>query len=71
MRLHPLDNSISYSLIFLTLLVQVRTHAIRRAHENIDKTLKSAAIILSQFDLSREVCLPQITFSFLFISIIV
>ncbi|CAA6666149.1 unnamed protein product [Spirodela intermedia] len=34
--------------------IQVRTHAIRRAHENIDKTLKSAAIILSQFDLSRE-----------------
>ncbi|XP_078432043.1 exocyst complex component EXO70A1-like [Wolffia australiana] len=33
---------------------QVRTHAIRRAHENIDKTLKSAAIILAQFDLSRE-----------------
>ncbi|MQL87218.1 hypothetical protein Taro_019759 [Colocasia esculenta] len=33
---------------------QVRTHAIRRAHENIDKTLKSADVILAQFDLSRE-----------------
>ncbi|MQL77682.1 hypothetical protein Taro_010068 [Colocasia esculenta] len=33
---------------------QVRTHAIRRAHENIDKTIKSAAVILAQFDLSRE-----------------
>ncbi|CAA6667623.1 unnamed protein product [Spirodela intermedia] len=33
---------------------QVRTHAVRRAHENIDKTLKSADVILVQFDLSRE-----------------
>ncbi|ONK66569.1 uncharacterized protein A4U43_C06F9610 [Asparagus officinalis] len=34
---------------------QVRTHAIRRAHENIDKTLKSAEVILGQFDLTRQV----------------
>ncbi|CAI9091397.1 OLC1v1026421C1 [Oldenlandia corymbosa var. corymbosa] len=33
---------------------QIRTHAIRRAHENIDKTLKSADVILSQFDLTRQ-----------------
>ncbi|XP_078434392.1 exocyst complex component EXO70A1-like [Wolffia australiana] len=33
---------------------QVRTHAIRKAHENIDKTLKSAGLILDQFDFSRE-----------------
>ncbi|KAJ6825957.1 exocyst complex component EXO70A1-like isoform X1 [Iris pallida] len=33
---------------------QVRTHAIRRAHENIDKTLKSAEVILSQFDQTRQ-----------------
>lgn len=33
---------------------QVRTHAIRRAHENIDKTLKAAEVILGQFDLSRQ-----------------
>ncbi|XP_020272298.1 exocyst complex component EXO70A1-like isoform X1 [Asparagus officinalis] len=33
---------------------QVRTHAIRRAHENIDKTLKSAEVILGQFDLTRQ-----------------
>ncbi|XP_073274215.1 exocyst complex component EXO70A1-like [Primulina huaijiensis] len=33
---------------------QLRTHSIRRAHENIDKTLKAAEIILSQFDLSRK-----------------
>ncbi|XAR53529.1 hypothetical protein NMG60_11022119 [Bertholletia excelsa] len=33
---------------------QVRTHAIRRAHENIDKTLKAAEVILAQFDLSRQ-----------------
>ncbi|KAL5733723.1 hypothetical protein ACOSP7_033067 [Xanthoceras sorbifolium] len=33
---------------------QIRTHAIRKAHENIDKTLKAAEIILTQFDLSRQ-----------------
>ncbi|KAL0299119.1 UNVERIFIED_CONTAM: Exocyst complex component EXO70A1 [Sesamum radiatum] len=33
---------------------QIRTHAIRRAHENIDKTLKAAEVILSQFDISRQ-----------------
>ncbi|KAF5179494.1 Exocyst complex component exo70a1 [Thalictrum thalictroides] len=33
---------------------QIRTHAIRRAHENIDKTLKAADVILGQFDLSRQ-----------------
>lgn len=34
---------------------QVRTHAIRKAHENIDKTLKAADVILTQFDISRQV----------------
>ncbi|KAF6137347.1 hypothetical protein GIB67_036384 [Kingdonia uniflora] len=33
---------------------QIRTHSIRRAHENIDKTLKAADVILAQFDLSRQ-----------------
>ncbi|EPS69172.1 hypothetical protein M569_05594, partial [Genlisea aurea] len=33
---------------------QIKTHAIRRAHENIDKTLKAAEAILSKFDLSRQ-----------------
>lgn len=33
---------------------QIRTHSIRKAHENIDKTLKAAEIILAQFDLSRQ-----------------
>ncbi|CAI0462761.1 unnamed protein product [Linum tenue] len=33
---------------------QIRTHSIRRAHENIDKTLKSAEGILSQFDQTRK-----------------
>ncbi|KAL3825699.1 hypothetical protein ACJIZ3_021728 [Penstemon smallii] len=33
---------------------QLKTHSIRRAHENIDKTLKSAEAILRQFDLSRQ-----------------
>ncbi|VVB05797.1 unnamed protein product [Arabis nemorensis] len=38
----------------LTVKSQIRTHAIRKAHENIDKTLKSAEVILSQFDLLRQ-----------------
>lgn len=33
---------------------QIRTHAIRKAHENIDKTLKAAEVILSQFDQYRQ-----------------
>ncbi|KAL9225021.1 hypothetical protein vseg_000993 [Gypsophila vaccaria] len=33
---------------------QIRTHSIRRATENIDRTLKSAELILSQFELSRQ-----------------
>ncbi|MCO5563532.1 hypothetical protein L7F22_017176 [Adiantum nelumboides] len=34
---------------------QVHTHAIRKAHENIDNTLKVAEKILTQFDVSRKV----------------
>ncbi|KAK6778780.1 hypothetical protein RDI58_025498 [Solanum bulbocastanum] len=33
---------------------QIRTHSIRKAHENIDKTLKVAESILGQFDLARK-----------------
>ncbi|OAY67927.1 exocyst complex component EXO70A1-like [Ananas comosus] len=33
---------------------QVRTHAIRTAHENIDRTLRAADVILAQFDRIRE-----------------
>ncbi|XP_010555667.1 PREDICTED: exocyst complex component EXO70A1-like [Tarenaya hassleriana] len=33
---------------------QIRTHSIRRAHENIDKALKAAEVILGQFDLTRK-----------------
>uniref|UniRef100_A0A7N0T318 Exocyst subunit Exo70 family protein n=1 Tax=Kalanchoe fedtschenkoi TaxID=63787 RepID=A0A7N0T318_KALFE len=33
---------------------QIRTHSIRKAHENIDRTLKAAEVILLQFDLSRQ-----------------
>ncbi|XP_028759158.1 exocyst complex component EXO70A1 [Neltuma alba] len=33
---------------------QIRTHSIRKAHENIDKTLKAAEVILVQFDLYRQ-----------------
>ncbi|KAJ4779628.1 Exocyst subunit exo70 family protein A1 [Rhynchospora pubera] len=34
--------------------IQARTHAVRTAHENIDKTLRSADVILSQFDKTHE-----------------
>ncbi|CAD6264054.1 unnamed protein product [Miscanthus lutarioriparius] len=34
---------------------QVRMHAIRTAHENIDMTIKAADSILSQFDLARRI----------------
>ncbi|KAJ0973349.1 hypothetical protein J5N97_021308 [Dioscorea zingiberensis] len=33
---------------------QVRTRSIRMAHENINRTLKAAEVILAQFDLSRQ-----------------
>ncbi|PSS04992.1 Exocyst complex component EXO70A1 like [Actinidia chinensis var. chinensis] len=33
---------------------QIKTHAIQRAHENIDKTSKAAEVILARFDLSRQ-----------------
>ncbi|KAK6944108.1 Exocyst complex subunit Exo70, C-terminal [Dillenia turbinata] len=40
--------------LFPSLIRSLRTHAIRRAHENIDKTLKAAEVILGQFDLCRK-----------------
>ncbi|CAM6096008.1 unnamed protein product [Calypogeia fissa] len=33
---------------------QVRTHAFRKAHENIDVTLKEAEVVLTKFDVSRQ-----------------
>ncbi|XP_051113690.1 exocyst complex component EXO70A1-like [Andrographis paniculata] len=33
---------------------QLKTHSIRRAHENIDKTLKNAESVLAQYDLARQ-----------------
>jgi hypothetical protein len=41
-------------------MIQIRTHSIRKAHENIDKTLKAAEVILAQFDLSRQVGLQNL-----------
>lgn len=35
--------------------VQVKTHSMRKAHENIDKTLKFADAILIQFELTKQV----------------
>jgi len=34
---------------------QVKTHAFRQAHENIDNTLKAAEVVLTQFDVPRQV----------------
>jgi len=36
---------------------QIKTHSIRSAHDNIDKTLKAAEGILTQFDQTRMVSL--------------
>ncbi|XP_014514259.1 exocyst complex component EXO70A1 [Vigna radiata var. radiata] len=33
---------------------QIRTHSIRKAHENIDRTLKAAEVILAHFDQYRQ-----------------
>ncbi|KAM6547728.1 hypothetical protein CsatB_019404 [Cannabis sativa] len=33
---------------------QIRTHSLRKAHENIDKTIKAAESILAQFELTRK-----------------
>ncbi|XP_021756169.1 exocyst complex component EXO70A1-like [Chenopodium quinoa] len=33
---------------------QIRTHSIRRAHENIDKTLNATELVVAQFDLARK-----------------
>lgn len=35
--------------------LQIRTHSIRKAHENIDRTLKAAEVILAHFDQYRQV----------------
>ncbi|KAL0426599.1 UNVERIFIED_CONTAM: Exocyst complex component EXO70A1 [Sesamum latifolium] len=54
-RLSALETAMrpTQALLFFQLF-SLKTHSIRRAHENIDKTLKSAEGILSQFDLSRK-----------------
>lgn len=39
-----------FFLFLLGLVLQIRTHSIRKAHENIDRTLKSAEAILAHFD---------------------
>jgi hypothetical protein len=44
-----------YTSTDLTASRQVRTHAVRTAHENIDRTLRSADVILTHFDRTREV----------------
>lgn len=42
-------------ILFRVLFAKVRTHAFRKAHENIDNTLKSAESVLTEFDVSRQV----------------
>lgn len=43
------DNHVGY------FAMKVRTHAFRKAHENIDTTLKEAEVVLTKFDVSRQV----------------
>ena len=48
----------------MVVFLQIRTHSIRKAHENIDRTLKAAEVILAKFDLSRQVGpFPRFRFS--------
>lgn len=42
-------------IVGMILYLQIRTHSIRKAHENIDKTLKVAEVLLAQFDISHQV----------------
>lgn len=35
--------------------MQIKTHSMRQAHENIDKTLKFADAVLVQFELVKQV----------------
>nr|CAB3490967.1 unnamed protein product [Digitaria exilis] len=53
---HPPISSpaMKFEPAFCLVVRQVRTHAIRTAHENIDRTIKAADGILSQFDLARR-----------------
>jgi exocyst complex protein 7 len=45
----------TFCFFFLVDLLQVRTHAFRKAHENIDSILKAAESVLTQFEVSRQV----------------
>lgn len=47
----------TFSFVFLVDLLQVRTHAFRKAHENIDSILKAAESVLTQFEVPRQVCI--------------
>nr|GMD39644.1 exocyst complex component EXO70A1-like [Ipomoea batatas] len=51
---HPCVNDPVIKGWFRSRAGPIRTHSIRRAHENIDKTLKATELILSQFDLARQ-----------------
>ncbi|KAK6152260.1 hypothetical protein DH2020_014895 [Rehmannia glutinosa] len=52
--MRPTQARFFFFSIFFSLRFGLRTHSIRRAHENIDKTLKAAEVILNQFDRSRQ-----------------
>jgi hypothetical protein len=47
----------TFFFFFLVDLLQVRTHAFRKVHENIDSILKAAESVLMQFEVSRQVCM--------------
>lgn len=56
--------SLSLSLIYLDIW-QIKTHSIRRAHENIDKALKIVELILGHFEQNRKVKLCFWSYLFL------
>lgn len=47
----------TFCFFLLVDLLQVRTHAFRKVHENIDSILKAAESVLTQFEVSRQVCM--------------
>lgn len=52
-------------------MMKVKTHAFRQAHENIDNTLKAAEVVLTQFDVPRQVLIISQTLVFVVVVIAV
>jgi hypothetical protein len=51
-------------------MMKVKTHAFRQAHENIDNTLKAAEVVLTQFDVPRQVLIISQTLVVVVIAVV-